>query len=79
MQNLRKLHINEEIWKWYLRGQRGNIIIFSPHGKRFEVSLIDFATHQGEIDPEYLVEHLCYNLTPGEVKKYIEDVILKSS
>lgn len=38
------------------QGQRGNIIIFSHHGKRYEVSLIDFVTHQGETDPDYTVE-----------------------
>ena len=67
----RKIHIGGEIWKWYLRGQRGNLIVFTPRGKREEVPLEKYISFMGG-DPAYEVENIAYTILPSGVKKYIE-------
>lgn len=71
MAKLRKLNINDNIWKYYLKGQRGNIIIFSPFGQRYQIALEDFLKWQGSKDAEYETEMLCYSIKPGDITKFI--------
>jgi len=65
---LRRLHIDKKVWKWYVKGQRGNIIVFSPSGERYEIQLQDFlrVSH-----PLWEIEYLTYKIRPSEVKDYI--------
>lgn len=72
---LRKVHINSYEWKYYLKGQRGDIIIFSPAGKRYEVDLRKFLESRGDIDSDYSYEHIGYRIGPADIKKYIVDKI----
>lgn len=78
MKALRKIHINQDTWKYYLRGQRGNLIIFAPSGKRHEISLEEFIKFIGG-DPDYEVDNISYTILPSNVKAYIEKKILTSS
>jgi len=72
MAKLRKLHIKEELWKYYFKGQRGNLIIFSPYGQRLEITIEEFLKWRGDIDADYQVEHILYKIPPSDIKKYIE-------
>lgn len=58
--SLRKIHINDDIWKWYIRVK--SIIIFSPKGKRI-------------IIPKDWIGYYS-KLTPSLIKKYIEEIII---
>jgi len=68
---LRKIHIGEDIWKWYLRGQRGSMIVFSPKGKRSVVPLETIVKFKGG-DPDYEIDNIAYTILPSEVKRFIE-------
>ena len=56
---MHRLHIGEDIWKWYVKGW-SNIIVFAPTGKRYEVDLNNYRNVAGT-----------YAIKPSEVKEYI--------
>lgn len=73
--SLRKVHINEEEWKYTVQGDShgdiASVTIFSPIRVRHAILAKDFFgyvpdTHGGEI------------ITPSMVKKYIQKNLLKT-
>jgi hypothetical protein len=62
--SLHRLHICEDTWKWYVKDHKGDVIIFAPTGKRYQVKL-----YGNDIDPP--------NITPSSVKDYIINNIKK--
>ena len=74
--NLRRVHINNQEWKWYTN--MGNVIIFSPDRKRYEVNQHSIAP-AGEIQEGSWIAPDIYPLriiTPSRVKRYIMQSIL---
>jgi hypothetical protein len=78
--SLHKLHIDGTIWKWYVKGQRRNIIVFAPTGKRYEINLYDFLRFKGINGSDFEIENSFDTLsiaqqgraiTPAVVKDYI--------
>lgn len=76
MKALRKIHIGADTWKWYLRGQRGNLIIFTPNRKREEIPLERFIEFLGD-DPDYEIDNIAYTIYPADVKRFIEQNLIK--
>jgi hypothetical protein len=55
---MHRLHIENDIWKWYVKSWRGGkTIIFAPTGKRYEVKMGD-----GAITPADVKTHITKNL-----------------
>ena len=71
---LRKVHINEEKWIWYVKGNAdggGNLIIISPNKRRNTVNVDEF--HKCKRERNFLT---CKGIGPGEVKTYIQEKII---
>lgn len=71
---LRKVHIDDRQWKWYIRGScayrsYGNLVVFSPNGKRHEISREMWEPGYDR----YRDEENWPNITPGQVTKYIKE------
>lgn len=65
---LRKVHINNRVWKYYVNDKTEFLIIFCPERKRFEISLVNYFKAISE-EPRVFV-------TPGDVKRFIEEKLL---
>lgn len=71
---LRKVHINEEKWIWYVKGNAdggGNLIIISPNKIRTVINVDDF--HKWKRERDSLT---CKGIGPGEVKLYVQENII---
>jgi len=77
---LRKVHINGNEWKYYFLGQRCDMVVFSPFGKRFRIKVEDMMKQinghsKEEID--YRLDMILYSYTPAQIKQYIIDNFYK--
>ena len=73
---MHRIHIGDDIWKWYVTRLRGPIVVFSPFGKRHEVSIGDYARFTGMRGSDFEINCACDErsyptVTPAEVKRYI--------
>ena len=82
--SMHRIHINGDMWKWYVKGQRKNIVAFAPTGRRYEINLKDFimsslsyASDENGYGVEAMIDDMAYTITPEDVKSYIVDEILK--
>ena len=73
---VRKVHIDGKEWLWSVRGQRGSISITSPDNDRTRVDLKKFLTWKGVKDPDYWIEMIYYSITPGDIKRYIQEFLV---
>lgn len=72
----RKLTIDGRVWRWYVKGQRGALVILSPGGERTTVPAVTFLRWAGHKSPGCAVENIYYEIRPSFVRSYIETVIL---
>jgi len=74
--HLRRVHIDGDEWKWSAHGQRSDIKVYSPYGKRYTVRLEDFLVASGHCKDRYCaddcIDGIRYRLTPAAIKTYIE-------
>lgn len=77
MPTLRKIHIDEREWKYYFRGNTrgGKLIIFNPNGARHEITQDQYIDVMKRKAPTW-DDRLWPAITPGDVKTYIEKIIL---
>ena len=71
---LRKIHIDDREWKYYFKGQRGNCVIFSPDGHRYEIPIKQLLEFKGDLDPDFDYEYIKYSILPSDIKKFIEQL-----
>lgn len=64
---LRKLHIEDQIWRWYVNKEKDTVIIFSPEKKRSEV----LRKYWAQESDEYNLWYYETAITPGQVRDYI--------
>lgn len=80
--SMHRLHIESDIWKWYVKGQRKGIVVFAPTGKRYEVALEDYIRQSAKSPDTYasdrngwgiqaMIDDMAYTVTPGTLKEYI--------
>jgi len=80
--SMHRLHIEDDIWKWYVPGQRKNFIVFAPTGKRYEVDLRNYIRqttdspesyqgYRGDNGLDGMITDMAYTITPADVKEYI--------
>lgn len=81
--SMHKLHIGENIWKWYFKNH--SLVIFAPTGKRYEISSYDIVRLRGikgtdsEIEDMFDTGSIDYkecSITPALVKTYISDKLI---
>jgi hypothetical protein len=85
---LRKIHINEDLWKYSIKGDGGggvsSIIIFSPKGSTHPINARDFFKFIYKWTEEQCRnwsygDHNSFHVTPSEVKKYIIENLITES
>ena len=79
---MHSIHLDNGIWKWYVKGQRQPIVIFAASGKRSELRIIDYLMFLGygaeeqnlnlrRWGLEQMIDDMAYTVTPANIKKYI--------
>lgn len=89
--NIRKVHIEDEIWNYYIQPQNGpntEVIIFSPQKQRFSIKILDILNISSSEwwktwfenlgNPYYEKDH-SLSLTPQVIKDYIINKIINKN
>lgn len=80
--SMHRIHLQDGIWKWYVKGPRSHVVIFAASGKRYELKIIDYMMFLGwgseeknlnlrRWGLEQMVDDMAYTVTPADIKRYI--------
>ena len=77
--SMHNIHLEDGVWKWYVKGQRKPVVIFAPSGKRSELKPVDYLRFSGKKDSDHwdldglqgMVNNMAYTITPAVIKEYI--------
>lgn len=80
--SMHRIHLEDGVWKWYVKGQRRPIVIFAASGKRYELKITDYLMFLGwgaeeenlnrrRWGVEQMMDDMAYVITPSNIKRYI--------